>query len=131
MSTSLPFNFEEAFQIAREKFLKNLKRPHEHDLSRYTSIDDVYEYTEKLQKEQARNGNMRHLNRISPYLQNLEQYVGILDTFSQVKADLLSLIWVRTVIESWKISLLIRLTSLGTYQISDTGKTVNSSLRNL
>ncbi|KIX07366.1 uncharacterized protein Z518_02019 [Rhinocladiella mackenziei CBS 650.93] len=93
MTTVLPSNFDEAYEMAKTEFFRELKRPQDYDFSKFTSIDDVYDYTEKLQTEQARHGNMRHLNRIRPYLQNLEQYVGVLDTFSQAKADLLSLIW--------------------------------------
>lgn len=96
MAALLPSNFEEAYEIAKTEFFKELKRPQDYDFSKFTSIDDVYEYTEKLQMEQARSGNMRHLNRIRPYLQNLQQYVGVLDVLSQAKGDLLSLIWVRT-----------------------------------
>lgn len=94
MTTLLPSNFEEAYEIAKKEFFKTLKRPQDYDFSKFTSIDDVYDYTQKLQEEQARTGNMRHLNRIRPYLQNLQQYVGVLDVLSQAKGDLLSLIWV-------------------------------------
>ena len=96
MAALLPSNFEEVYEIAKREFFKDLKRPQDYDFSKFTSIDDVYDYTEKLQEEQDRTGNMRHLNRIRPYLQNLQQYVGVLDILSQAKGDLLSLIWVRS-----------------------------------
>jgi nitrate/nitrite-specific signal transduction histidine kinase len=97
MPASAPSHFEESFETAKKEFFKDLKKPKDYDFSKFTSIDDVYEFTEKLQKEQNSKGKMRHLAKIQPYLQNLDQYVGVLDTFSQVKADLLCLIWVRTI----------------------------------
>ena len=72
MATLLPSNFEEAYEMAKREFFKNLKRPQDYDFSKYTSINDVYDYTDKLQAEQDQNYNMRHLNKIRPFLQNLQ-----------------------------------------------------------
>jgi hypothetical protein len=94
MATSLPSHVEKAFEIAKSEFLRNLKQSDDYDFSKFSSIDDVYDTTEKIQEEQARTGNMRHLSRIKPYLEALSQYIGVLDTFSQVKSDITSLIWV-------------------------------------
>jgi hypothetical protein len=94
MATSLPSHVEKAFEIAKSEFLQNLKRPNDYDFSKFSSIDDVYDMTDKIQEEQNRTGNMRHLSRIKPYLEALSQYIGVLDTFSQVKSDITSLIWV-------------------------------------
>ena len=85
----------QAFQIAKREALADLKNPEEYELSQYTSINHVYAATEQIQAEQARTGNMRHLSRIKPYLEGLSQYMGVMDVFSQVKADIASLIWVR------------------------------------
>lgn len=94
MASSLPSHVDKAFEVAKIEFLRNLKRPDEYDFSKFSSIDDVYDTTEKIQEEQDRTGNMRHLSRIKPYLEALSQYIGVLDTFSQVKSDIASLIWV-------------------------------------
>lgn len=94
MAASLPSHVEKAFEIAKGEFLQNLKRPNEYDFSKFGSIDDVYDTTEKIQEEQSRTGNMRHLSRIKPYLEALSQYIGVLDTLSQVKSDITCLIWV-------------------------------------
>ena len=85
---------QEAFEAAKREFYQNLKNPANYNLSKFTSINDVYDTTQKIQEEQSRTGSMRHLNRIKPYLDGLTQFVGVLDTFSQVKADISSLVWV-------------------------------------
>lgn len=85
---------QEAFEAVKREFYQNLKNPANYNLSKFTSINDVYDTTQKIQDEQSRTGSMRHLNRIKPYLDGLMQFVGVLDTFSQVKADISSLVWV-------------------------------------
>lgn len=57
------------------------------------SIDDVYDATDKLQEEQAKNGHLRHLSKIEPYLRNLQEYAASIEVFIQVKPDIMALIW--------------------------------------
>jgi len=58
-----------------------------------TTIDQVYDITDKLQEEQAKNGHMRHLSQIGPFLERLQGYASAIDTFVQAKPDILALIW--------------------------------------
>ena len=58
-----------------------------------TTIDQVYDVTDKLQEEQAKNGHLRHLSKIGPFLEGLRGYADAIDTFVQVKPDILALIW--------------------------------------
>lgn len=92
MSTHDPI--DEAFQAARRHFLSNLKAGDKYNFSQYPSIDDVYDATDKIQQEQHEAGTLQSLNKIRPYLDCLTQYVGVIDTFAQAKADILCLIWV-------------------------------------
>lgn len=85
---------EDAFESARQDFLKGLKDRDQYDFSQFTSINDVYDTTDELQQEQSRSGTLKGLGRIRPYLDCLSQYVGVIDTFMQVKPDTLCLIWV-------------------------------------
>lgn len=85
---------EDAFEAARQNFLSSLKDQDVYNFSQFTSINDVYNTTDKIQEEQRTSGALRGLNRIRPYLDCLSQYVGVLDTFTQVKPDILCLIWV-------------------------------------
>lgn len=94
MASSLSLPVQEAFEAAKRDFYQNLKNANDYDFSSFTSITDVYDTTEKIQTKQAKTGSLRYLNRIKPYLDVLCQYIGVLDTFSQVKADVTSLIWV-------------------------------------
>jgi len=87
-------SIEDAFEAARQNFLSSLKDQDVYNFSQFTSINDVYNTTDKIQEEQRTSGALRGLNRIRPYLDCLSQYVGVIDTFTQVKPDILCLIWV-------------------------------------
>ncbi len=63
------------------------------EILKTTSIDEVYDATDQLQKDQAKVGNLRHLAKIEPYLERLRAYSGVIDTFVQAKPDILALIW--------------------------------------
>ena len=63
------------------------------DISKTKSIEDVYDATDALQKEQAAKGHLRHLAKIQPYLECLRSYASVIEVFVQSKPDLLSLIW--------------------------------------
>lgn len=85
---------DDAFEAARQDFLRSLKDQDIYNFSQFMSINDVYDTTDKIQEEQRRSGALRGLNRIRPYLDCLNQYVGVIDTFIQAKPDVLCLIWV-------------------------------------
>jgi hypothetical protein len=87
-------SIKDAFEDAKEDFLKSLKDPDVYNFSKFTSINDVYDTTDKIQQEQSRSGTLQGLNRIRPYLDCLSQYTGVIEIFTQVKPDLLCLIWV-------------------------------------
>lgn len=57
------------------------------------SIDEVYDATTKLQAEQEKTGHLRHLAKIGPYLERLGGYSKAVETFVQIKPDVLALIW--------------------------------------
>jgi hypothetical protein len=59
---------EDAFEAARQDFLRSLKDREVYNFSQFTSINDVYTTTDKIQEEQRRSGTLRSLNRIWPYL---------------------------------------------------------------
>jgi hypothetical protein len=85
---------EDTFEAARQEFLRSLKGRDVYNFSQFTSINHVYDTTDKIQVEQGKSGALRGLNRIRPYLDCLSQYVGVIDTFIQAKPDILCLIWV-------------------------------------
>ena len=85
-----------AFDIAIKEFLDSLVDGNEYDFSHFQSIHDVYDETEKIQKEQGRRGALRNLQRIQPFLQRLSEYSGVVEVFVQVKPDVLALLWVCT-----------------------------------
>lgn len=87
-----------SFNTAREEFLRDfLDDKYAQTLSQFTSINDVYDATDDIQKEQGKSRILQNLAKIQPYLICLDQYATIVDTVVQVKPDILALIWVRMI----------------------------------
>ncbi|KAK5451734.1 hypothetical protein LTS15_007994 [Exophiala xenobiotica] len=63
------------------------------EISKTKTIDEVYDATDALQKEQAKKGHLRHLSKIAPFLNRLKEYTAVIEVFVQSKQDILSLIW--------------------------------------
>ncbi|KAL2687927.1 hypothetical protein Neosp_005497 [[Neocosmospora] mangrovei] len=83
-----------AFDRAIEKFKKDLDNPDLYEqILQTTSIDQVYDATDQLQKEQSKTGSLRHLSKIGPFLGRIKEYADAVDTFVQAKPDILALIW--------------------------------------
>ena len=84
----------EAFERAKNEFQRALQKPAlVAEIQKVTCIRDVYDATEKIQKEQAGRGHLRHLRRIQPFLDQLDKYHQVVDTFVQAKPEVLALIW--------------------------------------
>src|SRR5205809_3465485 len=94
MATSL--TVDAAFETARRDFLDSLIQKDTYDFSKFNTLQDVYDETDRIQDEQAKKGALRHLRKIQPYLAQLEQYSGVIEQFVQAKPDILALIWVCT-----------------------------------
>lgn len=58
----------EAFESARKEFLRESDRAAGIDISSFTTINDVYDATDKIQKEQSKSKTLRYLQRLQPYL---------------------------------------------------------------
>jgi hypothetical protein len=83
-----------AFDTAKRDFQAQLKNPDLYDkILKTKTIGEVYDFTDKLQEEQAKNGHLRHLAKIEPYLEGLREYAKVIEIFAQVKPDILCLIW--------------------------------------
>jgi hypothetical protein len=85
-----------AFESAKNDFMKNVKHPERYDFTNIDSSQAVYEAARAIEKRQAKTKTLRALGQIEPYIRGLEGYAGVIDTFAQSKADLLCLIWVRS-----------------------------------
>jgi hypothetical protein len=85
---------EDAFNSAKQAFRNSLADPNLYnEILTATTITDVYKLTTKLQEDMASQAGLRHLRRVRPFLERLSAYAGVLDTFIQVKPDVLALIW--------------------------------------
>jgi nitrate/nitrite-specific signal transduction histidine kinase len=83
-----------SFEAAEAEFHQSLKDADKLDFSQFTSIQDVYDATDNIQRQQTKKRTLQNLARIKPYLDCLKQYEGVIEVFVQVKPDLLALIWV-------------------------------------
>lgn len=84
-----------SFNTARQEFLHDFPNDeYAQTLSQFTSIDDVYNATDEIQKKQGESRILQNLAKIQPYLACLDQYATVLDTIIQVKPEILALIWV-------------------------------------
>ncbi|KAI1355079.1 NACHT domain protein [Xylaria sp. FL0043] len=83
-----------AFDNAISDFKAELKDEQVYkELSQITTIDQVYDATDEIQRKQAKQGHLRHLSKVSPYLDRLNEYAATIEVFLQVKPDILALIW--------------------------------------
>ncbi|KAK7698936.1 hypothetical protein SLS57_012494 [Botryosphaeria dothidea] len=84
----------DAFEVAKEEFLLKFPNCSRYDFSKHSTIGDVYEATDQIQREQASKGTLRNLAKIKPFLDGLAKYEKVIETLVQVKPDVLALIWV-------------------------------------
>ncbi|KAI0812103.1 NACHT domain protein [Xylaria sp. FL0064] len=83
-----------AFDNAIRDFKAELKDEQVYnELLQITTIDQVYDATDEIQRKQAKQGHLRHLSKVSPYLDRLNEYAATIEVFLQVKPDILALIW--------------------------------------
>jgi hypothetical protein len=94
MPTTNDAHIQRVFQNVVIEFKKKLDNDELYaEILKTTSIDQVYDATDKLQEEQGKNGRIRHLSKIGPYLERLRDYAGAIEVFVQAKPDILALIW--------------------------------------
>ncbi|CZR60110.1 related to NACHT domain protein [Phialocephala subalpina] len=106
------------FEKSIRDFKANLKDDNLYsEILQTTTIDQVYDITDKLQAEQAKNGHMRHMSKIGPFLERLRGYVSVIEIFVQVKPDILALIW-------GPIKLLLQWTSILKQSLDELAKTI-------
>jgi len=85
---------EAAFQSAKDEFLGSLANTARFDFKAAT-VKDVLAAVQDIERQQAMTKTFRGLARIRLLLKALEDYAGVLNTFAQIKPDMLCLIWVR------------------------------------
>ncbi|KAF5530924.1 nacht domain-containing protein [Fusarium mexicanum] len=94
MASSSTDQVSEVFEKAKADFLNGIKdQKLRSQLQKATTIDDIWDYTEQLQKDQGSNKRLRGMKRIGPYIERLQEYAGVIEVFVQAKPDILALIW--------------------------------------
>lgn len=83
-----------AVQAAVRDFKANLNNDRIYaDICAIQTVDDVYNFTDELQKKQGESRRLRHLSKIETYLSRLRDFAGVLDVFAQIEPKILGLIW--------------------------------------
>lgn len=108
----------DAFEVAKEEFLLKFLNCSRYDFSKHSTIGDVYEATDQIQREQASKGTLRNFAMIKPFLDGLAKYEKAIETLVQVKPDVLALIWVSPTSDHYQSSLL---KYEGTYSVHTSG----------
>ncbi|KAF6803819.1 NACHT domain protein [Colletotrichum musicola] len=94
MATNGYDTVQQAFESAKRDFKSSLKQEELYrQILETTSIEQVYDATDKLQNEQAKKGHLRNLSKIDVYLSRLREYASVVEVFVQVQPDILALIW--------------------------------------
>ncbi|KAL9621921.1 MAG: hypothetical protein Q9160_003742 [Pyrenula sp. 1 TL-2023] len=85
---------QQAFESVAREFKSKLNDDEMHgEILKTTSIDEVYDLTDRLQEEQIKKGHLRHLSKMQPFLEGLRSYASVIEVFMQAKPDILALIW--------------------------------------
>lgn len=83
-----------AVQAAVSDFKANLNNDKVYaEICAIQTVDDVYDFTDELQKKQGESRRLRHLSKIETYLSRLRDFAGAVDVFVQVEPKILGLIW--------------------------------------
>jgi hypothetical protein len=83
-----------AFERAADRFRNSLSSEDLHLFSAVTTIEDVWDHVKYMQMEQGSRMALRNMGRIKPFIQGIEQYTKVIDTFVSAKPEILALIWV-------------------------------------
>ena len=91
---STPGLSQQAFDAAKDEFKKNLKDDKLFkELLATTSVDQVWKAITDIQAVPHAEKRLRHMAKTKRFIQRLSAYANTVDTFVQVKPDLLALIW--------------------------------------
>lgn len=94
MASQVAPRLSDALERAKRDFLASLKDPSlVQSVAHIKSIDEVYAFTAQLQHDQSKRQGLRNLRRITPYLDGLKQFAGVIEVFIQAKPEILALIW--------------------------------------
>lgn len=85
---------QQAFESAKKSFRKSLKDDALfRDILETTSIEKVWEAVKAIQAKQDNEKRLRNMAKIRGFLDKLSAYTAVVDTFIQVKPDIMALIW--------------------------------------
>ena len=84
----------QAFESAKNAFQESLKDEGLlKDIQEAITVEDVWKLASDIQATQDAEKRLRHMAKMRSFLDKLEAYTVVVDTFVQVKPDLLALIW--------------------------------------
>jgi len=84
----------DAFNRAKMDFEKELNDPGLlNDILSISTPGELWDAMHQIQTEQESKGQLRYLKKVTPYLDCLAAYAGVVEVFVQVKPDVLALVW--------------------------------------
>ncbi|KAI0115612.1 hypothetical protein GGR51DRAFT_503565 [Nemania sp. FL0031] len=84
---TLCLEFKEAARLFKQDLPPSIPLS---EISRITTISDVYDITDKIQADQHRSGGLRNLSKIQPYLRRLEDYIAVTDEIIHGDCEILA-----------------------------------------
>lgn len=85
---------QQAFETAKSTFKKRLKDDKLfEDLLKSTSIKNVWDAIDKVQTTQDAERRIRRIRKMENFLSKLSSYATVIDTFVQLKPDVMALVW--------------------------------------
>ena len=92
-SMSMSPTLSSAFDEALLRFKQDLPDHERRDFA-IASVEDVYDEIRKIQEWQGKQGLLRNLRRIEPYINGLTQFSKVIEVFVQAKPEIMAFIWV-------------------------------------
>lgn len=81
------------FEAALTSFVGSLSTAEKEKFA-FSSVFEVYEEIDKIQKSQESRGLLRNLRRVHSFVEGINRYSQIIEQFVSVKPSLFAFIWV-------------------------------------
>lgn len=81
------------FETALANFVGSLSTVEKEKFA-FSSLSEVYQEIDKLQKSQESRGLLRNLRRVHSFIDGISRYSQIIEQFVSVKPSILAFIWV-------------------------------------
>lgn len=89
-----PDPLQEVFDAAKREFDESLPSNTKfREILAIDTVDKVWDAIAKLQHDQEKKSNLRHVSRMQLFLDRIRSYSAVIEVFVQVKPEVLALLW--------------------------------------